>query len=805
SNREPEPSNIFVVCNIPCYTEGEESLRGTIDSLAKLKYDDKRKLLFIVCDGMIMGAGNDRPTPRIVLDILGVNSNEDSEALSYIALGDGMKQHNMAKVYSGLYEIAGRVVPYLVIAKCGTPLERSKPGNRGKRDSQILLMRFFNKVHFNSPMTPLELEMFHQIKNVIGVNPGYYELVFMVDADTIVYEDSLNRLVSALQHDSKTMGICGETRLANAKSSWTTMMQVYEYFIAHHLSKAFESLFGTVTCLPGCFTMYRMRGVDKAPLLIANNIIEEYSTNKADTLHKKNLLYLGEDRYLTTLMLKNFSYYKTRFIADAKCETNAPDSWSILVSQRRRWINSTVHNLFELAFLSNMCGFCCFSMRFVVFIDLISTLVMPATLGYLAILAYQLTSADANTSYVSVYLLVGIYAMQALVFIFHRQWQHIGWMIIYLLAIPLFSCIIPVYSFWHFDDFSWGNTRIVVGESGAKILVNADEADLFDPATIPMRKWSDYEKELVWDMSSNKDKEENGSQLGSVVPRSGSAIGNIPRAMSRLMTSGPGSATASVYIPEGGGYGYGYGYQNNGVSKFTINPHHNGYNEAWDENQRASMMYNNNFVDPNYRNSFNPDMVRAGVPMRQNPSFASSGMVPDHMSQNMANRMSVPVNAAEFGVPSPLQHQSMVINNTYGGMIPNNSMNMNTNMNMANPGVGMVSPYSSIPNMSAPAYSENQFAPNMVNAAAMNQVVMDQQENTTNNVAPAPQAWESGIPDEAIRSAVSRILGGCDLMTVSKKDVRNQVAGALGIGPAELKLRRDVINTIILEELQKLH
>lgn len=57
-------------------------------------------------------------------------------------------------------------------------------------------------------------------------------------------------------HDKKLLGVCGETSIANAKQSIITMMQVYEYFISHHLAKAFESLFGSVTCLPGCFTMY---------------------------------------------------------------------------------------------------------------------------------------------------------------------------------------------------------------------------------------------------------------------------------------------------------------------------------------------------------------------------------------------------------------------------------------------------------------------------------------------------------------------------------------------------------------------
>lgn len=46
-------------------------------------------------------------------------------------------------------------------------------------------------------MNPLELEMYHQIKNVIGVNPSFYEYLFMVDADTTVDPLSVNRLISS--------------------------------------------------------------------------------------------------------------------------------------------------------------------------------------------------------------------------------------------------------------------------------------------------------------------------------------------------------------------------------------------------------------------------------------------------------------------------------------------------------------------------------------------------------------------------------------------------------------------------------
>lgn len=251
--KRPAAQDKFVICQVPAYTEGEDHLRKGLDSLTALAYDNKRKLICVICDGMIVGGGNDRPTPKIVLDILGVDPKIDPPALPFKSVGPGNDKLNYGKVYSGLYEYEGNVVPYLVVVKVGKESEQtqSKPGNRGKRDSQIMLMSFLNRVHHRAPMSPLELEMFHQINNIIGVDPELYEYLFMVDADTMVREDALNRLVASCAHDAKIAGICGETSLQNEERSWTTMIQVYEYYISHHLAKAFESLFGSVTCLPG--------------------------------------------------------------------------------------------------------------------------------------------------------------------------------------------------------------------------------------------------------------------------------------------------------------------------------------------------------------------------------------------------------------------------------------------------------------------------------------------------------------------------------------------------------------------------
>ncbi|EGF83568.1 hypothetical protein BATDEDRAFT_8502, partial [Batrachochytrium dendrobatidis JAM81] len=515
SSRDPEFHDKFVICQVPCYTEGSDSLSKTLESLAVLQYDDRRKLLFVIADGMIVGSGNDKPTPQIVLDILGVDPNAtiNSDSFSFQSLGEGDMQHNMGKVYSGLYNVQGHSVPFVVVVKTGKLSERRRPGNRGKRDSQMILMRFLSRVHFNAEMSPLELEIFHHMKNIIGVHPSFYEYILMVDADTEVFPDSLNKLVSTMMHDSKIMGLCGETLLSNEKDSWITMIQVYEYFISHHLSKAFESLFGSVTCLPGCFSMYRIRSPTKSvPLLIAPGIVEDYSLNRVDTLHVKNLLQLGEDRYLTTLMMKHFPNLKLSFNPDAQCRTNAPDRWKVLLSQRRRWINSTVHNLIELLSLEQMCGFCCFSMRFVVFLDLFSTVVQPAGVLYIAYLVYSLITSPDVFPTISIVMLAAVYGFQVIIFVLKRQWAQIGWMIVYILATPVFGFYIPIYSFWRFDDFSWGNTRIVLGERGGHAKGSTKE---FDPKTIPLKKWADVDYDK-WDGQSQLNSAGTGSSMPSI-------------------------------------------------------------------------------------------------------------------------------------------------------------------------------------------------------------------------------------------------------------------------------------------------
>lgn len=235
-----EPFNfplVQAICLVTAYSESLEGLRTTLDSLATTDYPNSHKVIMVIADGMVKGAGNALTTPEIVLTMMKelVVPLDEVEAHSYVSIADGHKRHNMARVYAGFYDYDDNTVesskqqrvPIVLVAKCGNPLEAKdpKPGNRGKRDSQMVLMAFLQKVMFDERMTTFEYEFFNSIWRCTGISPDRYEVVLCVDADTKVFPDSLTRMAACMVHDEEIMGLCGETKIANKSETWVTMIQ----------------------------------------------------------------------------------------------------------------------------------------------------------------------------------------------------------------------------------------------------------------------------------------------------------------------------------------------------------------------------------------------------------------------------------------------------------------------------------------------------------------------------------------------------------------------------------------------------
>ncbi|CAJ0766444.1 20546_t:CDS:2, partial [Entrophospora sp. SA101] len=219
SNDSKPVKNLIVM--VPCYSESSEAISSALKSLAVADYPDQNKLLFIIVDGKnIIGKQNNKPTSEIVKDLLDLREDKkfqnkkestipeegemeenEPQPLSYTSIAKekgNVTAHNMAQIYSGYYRYEDRSAPAILVVKCGTPEEREanknlqndRSGNRGKRDSQLILFNLLRVSFNNSPMTKLDFELFEKIRSITnGLTVDDYELMTMIDADTIVDEN----------------------------------------------------------------------------------------------------------------------------------------------------------------------------------------------------------------------------------------------------------------------------------------------------------------------------------------------------------------------------------------------------------------------------------------------------------------------------------------------------------------------------------------------------------------------------------------------------------------------------------------
>lgn len=100
-------NDLYTVLLITCYSENLEGIRATVESLSGTDYPDRRKLLFLIADGMITGSGEKVSTPDVCLSLITFDNRypemRNPEPQPYIAVADGAKQYNRAKVYAGHY------------------------------------------------------------------------------------------------------------------------------------------------------------------------------------------------------------------------------------------------------------------------------------------------------------------------------------------------------------------------------------------------------------------------------------------------------------------------------------------------------------------------------------------------------------------------------------------------------------------------------------------------------------------------------------------------------------------------------
>lgn len=254
-----------VIVMVPCYSESEEELHKTIESVRDEDYPSENKLLLFVADGNVLGKNSDGDknwdtTPQILSSLLHYDrSNNDP---MYNCDSTGFNEHgtaigNRAKVYAG----RDGDLKYMVIEKCGLP-DNKDIRNRSKHGSQVMLLRLLNKIYHNNtlPQGCLRRRNLNELERAVeralrdldfpfisGIDNEPVKYLMAVDADTRLGKDSITEMVYSMESKQNTLALCGETKVDNKNDSWVTKIQVFEYYTSHHLKKAFESVFGECT------------------------------------------------------------------------------------------------------------------------------------------------------------------------------------------------------------------------------------------------------------------------------------------------------------------------------------------------------------------------------------------------------------------------------------------------------------------------------------------------------------------------------------------------------------------------------
>lgn len=198
----------------------------------------------------------------------------------------------------------------------------------------------------------------------------------------------------------------------------------------------------------------------------------------------------------------------------------------------------------ELVLVQNLCGTFCFSMQAVVFMDLVGTVVLPVaiSLTYALVVGMALDPPQNFEEAIPLVLLISVLGLPAiLILITTRKVVYIFWMFIYLAALPIWNFILPVYAFWHFDDFSWGETRKVEGERKGE--AHGEGHGTFDGSNVPMRRWEDWERSRLRKL---KREDRRRREMSRAFPSGFGPGGNLGVRDNVYSQYGDGSDTQSI-------------------------------------------------------------------------------------------------------------------------------------------------------------------------------------------------------------------------------------------------------------------
>ncbi|KAJ5726595.1 chitin synthase-domain-containing protein [Penicillium malachiteum] len=477
-----KPESLVLV--IPCYNETKEEMLKSLNSLiSQNNIDQHPRAVMIICDGKVRGPDMEKTTADYLFeDILVKKDYRIRIPAAYLAWD---QQFMDIEVQKGTYQ----GMPYFCIIK---------QQNQGKRDSLIVIRSFlFNyNIRFERPETVFTSVFFaHMASFIHEAGIEHVDHLIGMDADTVFDDDCIAELLLQSRFDH-VVGVCGYVAVDWKDGNFNPwrLYQSAEYTIAQGLRRLHQSVAThKVSCLPGCCQLLKICEETCGPEVLIEKF--GYCPTLTDGMLTQIRATASEDRNHVCHMLSARPKVQTRQALKAKAYTDVPRSWSVFLSQRRRWTLGATSNDLLLVSAPGVQWFERILAAVNVFTWFLNLFIFASVASF--IMAATTVPVGILMAFVSVMLIPVTYYFCIPLWLCNKWLDRIQfWLgcLMYMFCGPFLNISVLLYACWYMDSFGWGKTRKVVTESeeSAKALTTtptyALEETPSEPTALPQRQ-----------------------------------------------------------------------------------------------------------------------------------------------------------------------------------------------------------------------------------------------------------------------------------------------------------------------------
>jgi cellulose synthase/poly-beta-1,6-N-acetylglucosamine synthase-like glycosyltransferase len=189
-----------------------------------------------------------------------------------------------------------------------------------------------------------------------GLRQAHGSIVAFADSDTVWAADALEMAVPIFLADEDVGAVSGHCRALNGDANILTKIQDSWYEGQFSVRKAFESVFGAVTCVSGPLAFFRVAAIyNFMPAWEADRFLGNefrFATDRTLTAFVLGGRHLGP-RALATHQDSPFAEpryplrdWKIVYSNSARAWTNVPSTFPSVIKQQVRWKKSFIRNIF---------------------------------------------------------------------------------------------------------------------------------------------------------------------------------------------------------------------------------------------------------------------------------------------------------------------------------------------------------------------------------------------------------------------------------------------------------------------------